>query len=338
MFDTGSEIRLDRQRTDNLHVKPNALQSFTTKVLEGIVVGFSQPDGVHWALKVRPYLPIDYNNGVVEFDSDGNRGTELEGGQLDNVFITVSVVNAVDNERIRALYLIGDKIQYFNATFPTTAMSDINGQIKSSWITVCANEEFWAIIGPNGQGWNFIGGYLDPTVITGDYQYFTSISALQGAVKILPNCASLAPFNMYKVKPIWNSSTKAWEYVCYGATGTFPCKITAVSGTFPQWNYEGQQVISISSTGGHISYGQTISVVRLLMFNRMETYSASYPYTYGNGVTITASDGTVNSGSCKIVSIGVGSVVDVTGLQLLDDAGNPTQNVLYSFAQANSCQ
>lgn len=113
---------------------------------------------------------------------------------------------------------------------------------------------------------------------------------------------------------------------------TFEARITNKSGAFPAWTYTIQRVTKKDTTQtGYLQWvtdGTDLSAT-----NRSEfAPQSSYPYTYGNGVTITASDGTVNSGSCKIAPIGVGAVVNVS--TDIDQSGN----TVYSFSEMNSAQ
>ena len=113
---------------------------------------------------------------------------------------------------------------------------------------------------------------------------------------------------------------------------TFKAKITAVSGSFPAWSYTVQKITSynssLSNAAKWVTDGNDITGV----VNRAE-FGGTPNYTYGNGVTITNSDGTVNSTSCKIIAIGVGSVVDCS--VDIDVNGN---QLVYSFCQMNSAQ
>lgn len=112
-------------------------------------------------------------------------------------------------------------------------------------------------------------------------------------------------------------------------------KITAVTGTFPAWSYTAQLIVGYDSSLVGEARWVTDGVNVTGVLNRMEFAPAggTYPYTYGNGSNITASDGTVDSGSCVIIPIGVGAVVDVTGGWDID-----ADATIYSFAQANSAE
>jgi hypothetical protein len=101
-------------------------------------------------------------------------------------------------------------------------------------------------------------------------------------------------------------------------------KLTAVGGSFPQWSYTVQKVTGYDGTNW-LTDG-----VNLLAQNTLETNTTSG--TYGNGVTITSASGQVNSTSCVIVPIGIGSVVD--GVCIIDTSGHQ----VWRFAQANSAQ
>jgi hypothetical protein len=110
-------------------------------------------------------------------------------------------------------------------------------------------------------------------------------------------------------------------------------RITAVSGSFPEWTYTGQRVIgynsSLTGAARWLTDGTDVTLK-----NRCEFASpdGDYPYTYGTGSTITASDGTVNSTACKIIPIGVGATPDV------DADFDETGAVLLSFFAANSAE
>jgi len=84
-----------------------------------------------------------------------------------------------------------------------------------------------------------------------------------------------------------------------------------------------------------VTDGKNITDVK----NRFEWVPASYPYQHSVGVQIADNTGAVadsfggsSAGTCKIRSIGFGTVVD-TSVDY-DDDGNP----YYSFAAANSAQ
>lgn len=106
----------------------------------------------------------------------------------------------------------------------------------------------------------------------------------------------------------------------------FLAKITAVSGSFPYWAYTVQRITTWSPTTA------ATDGTNLTAYNRCETHLTSYPSEYGYGLTITASDGTINSGSCKIIPIGVGAVVWV------DDAWGSDGTHYYTFQLDNSGQ
>ncbi len=347
MFSAGQEIRLDRYRTNELFKKPNAQQSFVTKVYQGQVVDYdfdTDINGVkHWCLKVRQYLPISVNSGTVQFD-DGSLNQLA--GAVGSVYIKVSVVNCVDSERIKSLFLVGDKITYFNGRWPTDVMADDFGDYQSSWITVHPTEEFYALVTSLNNDFtiNWHGGYIDPTQVG----YFTTITGFTGTTNIVGavpafgniNSASLniAPNSIMKIKPIWNSLLSSWGYILVGTigiTGTFPAKIVAVTGGFPNWLYTCQKLTKVDWNTYPLSSSFVVDGNNLAAINRMEFSSptGAYPYVYGNGCSISASDGTVNGGSCKIIPIGVGATVDLTAVYTTGYNG-----FLFSFAQANSAQ
>jgi hypothetical protein len=113
----------------------------------------------------------------------------------------------------------------------------------------------------------------------------------------------------------------------------FLARITAVSGSFPTWSYTVQRFTNYKAANTGAARWQTDGRNITSVLNRCEFGPASgYPYTHGTGVTVTASDGTVNSGSCKMVAIGIGSTVEVR----TDLASDGT--LLYSFYAANSAQ
>jgi hypothetical protein len=105
------------------------------------------------------------------------------------------------------------------------------------------------------------------------------------------------------------------------------------TGSFPAWSYTCQRVIGYDSTATGAARWITDGV-DLTFLNRCEFAppAGTYPYTYGTGNTITASDGTVNGTACKIVPIGVGAVVD--GAADFDQTGA----VILSFFSANSAE
>ena len=104
----------------------------------------------------------------------------------------------------------------------------------------------------------------------------------------------------------------------------FRVKLTAHSGSFPQFSYSGYQTTGFDGTASWLTTGSLITGIK----NRMETNVTTGEY--GTGVPITSSSGQVNSTACVIKPIGVGSVVDVT----VDT--DPSGNTIYSFAQCNS--
>ena len=128
-------------------------------------------------------------------------------------------------------------------------------------------------------------------------------------------------------------------YVFTALQSGFRCRITAISGSFPVWTYTVETVVkcdpSQTGPGRWVTDGKPITGVR----NRFEWVPTSYPYTHGVGVQIADNTGAVaesftgsNAGECKIRSIGIGAVVDVS--VDYDDQGK----AYYSFAAANSAQ
>lgn len=113
----------------------------------------------------------------------------------------------------------------------------------------------------------------------------------------------------------------------FWAPGPFLAQITSVSGSFPKWSYTGQRVISYDGTS------VTTDGINLTMDNGFELNTGTPPYTHATGVTITATDGTVNSTACKIQPIGAGAVVEVLGVR-----NGTASNVSYMFCMANSAQ
>ncbi len=115
-------------------------------------------------------------------------------------------------------------------------------------------------------------------------------------------------------------------------TVMFPARITSVSGSFPTWSYTVQRIVSFNSTLTGAAKWVTDSTNITGVLNRCE-FAGTATYTYGTGLSITnASTGVVNSTTCVYKSIGVGNVVDVTGLP------NNSGTITYSFSQTNSAQ
>jgi hypothetical protein len=90
----------------------------------------------------------------------------------------------------------------------------------------------------------------------------------------------------------------------------YRARITAVSGSFPQWNYTGQRVIgfdsSLSGVNQYLTDGIDLALINLAEF------AGTPPYTYGNGVLITSSSGQINSTAAVIrPAVGVGACVTV---------------------------
>lgn len=113
---------------------------------------------------------------------------------------------------------------------------------------------------------------------------------------------------------------------------TLPAKITAVNGSFPTYSYTVQKVIAYDASLAGSARWVTDGIDITGVLNRCE-FSGTPPYTYGTGNTITASDGTVNSSSCKIIPIGIGSVVDLRVVQ-----NNSNNGFTCSFFATNSAQ
>lgn len=114
----------------------------------------------------------------------------------------------------------------------------------------------------------------------------------------------------------------------------FRARITAVSGTFPAWSYTCQRITGYDSSLTGAARWVTDGVDIAGVLNRAEFAPASgYPYIYGNGSNITDSSGTVDSGACVIIPIGVGAVVDVTTNK--DTTGG---TMVYSFVAMNSAE
>lgn len=113
----------------------------------------------------------------------------------------------------------------------------------------------------------------------------------------------------------------------------FLARITAVSGSYPKWTYTVQRVIAYDSTLTGAARAVTDGT-NLTACNGFELVTGTAPYTHATGVTISnATDGTVNSGSCKIKAIGVGALVYVTPVFNADPV-----TVTYLFSAANSAQ
>jgi hypothetical protein len=113
----------------------------------------------------------------------------------------------------------------------------------------------------------------------------------------------------------------------------FRVRITAVAGSFPVWSYTVQKVTGFNSANvGYLKWvtdGRNITGV----LNTFEFAPQSgYPYIHGTGVSVTASDGTVDGGSCRIIPIGVGAVVEIEGE--VDENGD----IVYSFGAPNSAE
>lgn len=109
----------------------------------------------------------------------------------------------------------------------------------------------------------------------------------------------------------------------------FACRVTAVSGSFPQWSYTCQRVTGYDSTQTAAARWVTDGIDITGCINTMEQ-SGTPTYTFPTGVSITSSTGQVNSTACVIKSIGVGAVVDLSFV--VDSAGVP----VFRFAQPNS--
>lgn len=319
MFNPGSEIRLTNYRTDNLYAPPSPSANFTTKVLEGQVVDIVSYSSTHWALKVRQYAPTSVlTQGVLQFD-DGTR-LQLASAATDPYHI-VSVVNCTDGERIKALYSKGDKITYFTGRWQGSTSFNVN----NAFITVAPSEEFWATCSYGSPLWNFQGGFIDPTVANS----FTTISGFTGTMKLL-NAPS--PAALCRVIPKWNTGTSQYDYFCISAGGSFPVQITFADAGFPVWEYTGEAAIGFDTSLSTARRVVTDAISFSGIMNRCEfAPDSGYPYMYGNGNTITDSDGTINGGSCKIIPIGIGAVVDVTPLPNTNTTG-----FTYTFFASNS--
>lgn len=108
-------------------------------------------------------------------------------------------------------------------------------------------------------------------------------------------------------------------------------KITAASGT-RTYSYTVQRILRFDSTQTLAKDKWITDGVNIInVTNRLEL-GGTATYTEGTGVSITNADGTVNSGTCKYVPLGIGAVVEI---ELTYDASFVKK---YSFAQANSAQ
>src|ERR1035437_6791140 len=177
-FNPRTEVQLDRYNLENGYIQPSASQSFSQRVYEGQAIGFVEdpPASNHWALSVKPYLPISESNGILAFGNvtAGNRDPAIN--NAPQVF-TVSVVNCIDSQNIKALFTVGDIITFFNSRFPTTIAHN-----NSSWITVAPTEEFFAFILPlDSNNFGFMALYYDPTSTLN----YTLINSYTGIVKII---------------------------------------------------------------------------------------------------------------------------------------------------------
>lgn len=128
--------------------------------------------------------------------------------------------------------------------------------------------------------------------------------------------------------------TRPYDPNTFSGGGKSLYKITEANGTFPAFAYVGQRITGYdSSLTGHARW--TTDGVDVDLINRCEFAPASgYPYTYGNGSNITDSDGTVDGGTCVIIPIGVGAVVEV---DFIADSNDEEQAVGTFFA-ANSAE
>jgi hypothetical protein len=114
---------------------------------------------------------------------------------------------------------------------------------------------------------------------------------------------------------------------------TFKARITAVSGGFPIWAYTVQRITGFNSGNtGYLKWTTNGTDIAGVLNGSEFATQSGYPYTYGNGVTITASDGTVNGGSCKIKPLGIGRTVSLN--VTLDQSGG----LVYYFEADNSAQ
>src|ERR1035437_3281407 len=210
-FNPRTEVQLDRYNLENGYIQPSASQSFSQRVYEGQAIGFVEdpPASNHWALSVKPYLPISESNGILAFGNVtvGNRDPAVN--NAPQVF-TVSVVNCIDSQNIKALFTVGDIITFFNSRFPTTIAHN-----NSSWITVAPSEMFDALIYPKivggfATGFQFLGGYFDPTI---PIIPFTVIPSLTGDVQVITTTAP-EPTKICKIMPKWNPVTNTFQYYC----------------------------------------------------------------------------------------------------------------------------
>ncbi len=112
----------------------------------------------------------------------------------------------------------------------------------------------------------------------------------------------------------------------------YRARITAVSGSFPQWSYTVQRLVRHDSSQSGVAKRVTDGINLTGVLNDAETPGTA-PYTYGNGITITSSSGQCNSTACVIQPIGVGACVDVIVQQ------NITGGVAFrAFSAMNSGQ
>jgi hypothetical protein len=115
---------------------------------------------------------------------------------------------------------------------------------------------------------------------------------------------------------------------------SFLARITGVSGSFPKWTYTVQRLTaydaSLTGAARAVTDGDSLTA-----YNGFELVTGTAPYTHAAGVTISnATDGSVNSGSCKIKSIAVGAVVWVVPVFNASADGSVT----YLFSVPNSAQ
>ncbi len=323
-FRANDEVRFLQYRAEGNFVASNSNGEFRSKVYEGQVVGFgTDANGTNKYLKVRQYQPQAITPGFTVVFDDGTRG------QLDNkdtdAYLMVFPVNCI-NQNLQAYYSVGQKILFFNGIW-SSAPSNVRG----SWITLCEQNEFYGQVFKNGLGqWTFFGGYIDPS----QPDYFNLITNFTGACKpVMQNMAPIYDGALLKIKQLIHPTTGVVTWGIISApTGTTPAKIITSSGSFPQWSYTVQLIkkydSSLSGNAKWVTDTVTISGVT----NRAET-AGTVPYTYGGGNLITNSNGTVNSGTCKIIPIGADAIVDLS-MTWNYVTGNPQ----YSFCMANSSQ
>ena len=236
MMNNGNEIRHIKERLDGFPKMSTIDGSLTSGVKTGVVIGYGQLDTDHWHLKVIPYAPETITtNGAVQFD-DGSR--DITTNDADQ-FVRVFVVNVQDDERVKALYQVGQVVTFWTGAFLT------DQHAYGVFVTIHPTARFKAIVSPkDGDTYPFTAGYILPS--TTPASSWTAVAFEGEAIPVnalgtkgIDYCWPRAD-TVVEIEPVWDDHNSGYKFYFTQHTDTLYVHVTgdedAVNGAI-RWRY-----------------------------------------------------------------------------------------------------